>query len=170
MAGWEQVLTDLVNTRGAALKRYAYLLCGNDSDAEDLVQDALVRAFTRPRRDEIDNPEQYVRKAVLNLYLDRVRRRDVWRRVMPFAVAPDRTEDDSPSVDARHDLRAALLALTPRQRACVVLYYHVDLPIPEIAAHLGCAAGSVKRYLHDGRRRLAGLLDDDTREDDCAVR
>ncbi|GAB3934453.1 SigE family RNA polymerase sigma factor [Micromonospora vulcania] len=170
MAGWERVLTDLVSTRGAALKRYAFLLCGNDSDAEDLVQDALVRAFTRPRRDEIDNPEQYVRKAVLNLYLDRVRRRGVWRRVMPFAVAPDRIDDDSRAVDARHDLRAALLALTPQQRACVVLYYHVDLPIPEIAAQLGCGAGTVKRHLHDGRRRLAGLLNDDTREDDSAVR
>ncbi|MEU4335291.1 sigma-70 family RNA polymerase sigma factor [Micromonospora lupini] len=170
MAVWEQVLTDLVNTRGAALKRYAYLLCGNDSDAEDLVQDALVRAFTRPRRDEIDNPEQYIRKAVLNLYLDRVRRRGVWRRVMPFAVAPDRTEDDSRAVDARHDLRAALLSLSPQQRACVVLYYHVDLPVPEIAAQLGCGAGTVKRHLHDGRRRLAGLLHDDTREDDSAVR
>lgn len=170
MAGWEQVLADLVNTRGAALKRYAYLLCGNDSDAEDLVQDALVRAFTRPRRNKVENPEQYVRKAVLNLYLDRVRRRSVWRRVTPFAVAPDRIEDDSPAVDARHDLRTALLALSPQQRACVVLYYHVDLPIPEIAAQLGCGAGTVKRHLHDGRRRLAGLLHDDTREDDRAVR
>ncbi|MGC5307681.1 sigma factor [Micromonospora zamorensis] len=47
-----------VNARGAALKWYAYLLCGNDSDAEDLVQDALVRAFTRPRRDKVENPEQ----------------------------------------------------------------------------------------------------------------
>ncbi|MEV4764403.1 sigma-70 family RNA polymerase sigma factor [Micromonospora chokoriensis] len=170
MASWERVLTDLVNTRGVALKRYAYLLCGDDSDAEDLVQDALVRAFTFRRRDEIENPEQYVRRTVLNLYLDRVRRRGVWRRLMPLAVAPDRIDDDSGAVDARYDLRTALLALAPQQRACVVLYYHVDLPIPEIAAQLGCAVGTVKRHLHDARRRLARLLQDDTREDDRAVR
>ncbi|MGC4768940.1 RNA polymerase sigma factor [Micromonospora sp. DT44] len=170
MAGWEQALADLVDARGAALKRYAYLLCGNDSDAEDLVQDALVRAFTRPRRDNVENSEQYVRKVVVNLYLDRIRRREVWRRVMPFALAPDRVEDGSRAADARHDLRAALLELTPQQRACVVLYYHVDLPIPEIAAQLGCGAGTVKRHLYDGRRRLAGLLHDDIGEDERAVR
>jgi DNA-directed RNA polymerase specialized sigma24 family protein len=45
---WDQTLGALVSERGAALKRHAFLLCGDDAQADDLVQEALVRAFTRP--------------------------------------------------------------------------------------------------------------------------
>ncbi len=48
MEQWAQTLGDLLTERGTALKRQAYLLCGNDAQADDLVQDALERAFTRP--------------------------------------------------------------------------------------------------------------------------
>ncbi len=50
MADWAQAMTQLTHARGDALKRYAFLLCGNDADADDLVQEALVRAFARSRR------------------------------------------------------------------------------------------------------------------------
>jgi RNA polymerase sigma factor (sigma-70 family) len=167
MATWESALADLVTMRGAALKRYAFLLCGSDTEADDLVQDALVKAFTRRKGDEVAHLEQYVRKAMLNLFLDQSRRRAIWHRLLPLVAAPASVPDDAAGADARHDLRAALLTLTPQQRACVVLYYHLDLPVPDIAAHLGCGAGTVKRHLHDGRRRLVGLLDE---EDERAFR
>jgi hypothetical protein len=44
---WEQTLADLASEHGAALKRHAFLLCGDEAQADDLVQEALVRAFTR---------------------------------------------------------------------------------------------------------------------------
>lgn len=47
---WKQTLAELAGGRGAALKRQALLLCGDDCQAEDLVQEALVRAFGRPLR------------------------------------------------------------------------------------------------------------------------
>ena len=48
-AEWENVVTELVATRGDALQRYAMLLCGSREQAADLVQDALVKTFGRLR-------------------------------------------------------------------------------------------------------------------------
>jgi RNA polymerase sigma factor (sigma-70 family) len=126
---WEGALTHLVEARGSALKRYAYLLCGDNAEAEDLVQDALLRAFTRPGPGDGEQLEQYVRKIVLNLFLDRLRRRRLWARLRPLVVAPAQTNDPMETVARSLDMRTALLALSPRQRACVVLRYHLDLPV-----------------------------------------
>ncbi|WP_240666247.1 sigma factor [Oerskovia turbata] len=49
MADWDDELTALSSRRGDALVGYAYLLCGNRRDAEDVVQDALVKVFSRLR-------------------------------------------------------------------------------------------------------------------------
>ena len=157
MAAWDRELSDLVQQRGAALKRYGYLLCGDDGEAEDLVQDALVRTFTSPRRSDVTQLERYVRKVMLNLYLDRARRRGVWQRLLPLA-APAPQRDRHADTDAGTDMRRALLGLSPRQRACVVLHYYVDMPVPECADALGLSVGAVKRYLHEARTRLAEHL------------
>jgi RNA polymerase sigma-70 factor (sigma-E family) len=161
---WEGALTQLVEARGSALKRYAYLLCGDNAGAEDLVQDALLRAFTRPGPGDGEQLEQYVRKIVLNLFLDRLRRRRLWARLRPLVVSPAQTDDPIETVARSLDMRAALLALSPRQRACVVLRYHLDLPVAEIAETLGSSPGAVKRHLHDARTRLTELLEADDRE------
>ncbi|MEU8224790.1 RNA polymerase sigma factor [Kribbella sp. NPDC048915] len=55
-------------------------------------------------------------------------------------------------------VRRALATLSPRQRACVVLRYYEDLTVPEIAAELDCAEGTVKRHLADARAKLATQL------------
>jgi len=81
MAQWEQALDELVRTRGTALVGYAYLLCGDRREAEDLVQDALVRTFARGRLTEAAALEGYVRRTLLNTYLDGFRRRRRWAAV-----------------------------------------------------------------------------------------
>jgi DNA-directed RNA polymerase specialized sigma24 family protein len=76
---WEQTLAGLASGRGAALKRHAFLLCGDEAQADDLVQEALVRAFTRPLR--VPRPgaaEAYVRAIMVNLFIDGARRRSRW--------------------------------------------------------------------------------------------
>jgi RNA polymerase sigma-70 factor (sigma-E family) len=157
VAAWDRELTDLVQQRGAALKRYGYLLCGDSGEAEDLVQEALVRTFTSSRRLQVTQVEQYVRKIMLNLYLDRARRRKVWQRLLPL-TAPQPQPDQHAEADLSSDVRTALLELSPRQRACVVLHYYLDLPVPECADTLGLSVGAVKRYLYESRSRLAERL------------
>ena len=96
MAAWEQVLDDLVQVRGHALVRYATYLTGDRRQAEDLVQDALVRAFgrTRPLRDAAA-AETYVRQAILSVFLDGHRRRTRWVAVRHLVARRDVVRADS---------------------------------------------------------------------------
>lgn len=82
MEAWESAFTEFVGERGTALTRHAYLLCGNSSESVDLLQDALVRVFSRARAGAgFDHLEAYVRRAILTAYLDANRRRARWLAV-----------------------------------------------------------------------------------------
>ncbi|GII98435.1 RNA polymerase sigma-70 factor (ECF subfamily) [Sediminihabitans luteus] len=166
-------LSALVAGRGDALVRYAFLLCGDRGTAEDLVQDALVRAFSRLRpppepprspdeltlhgpdgRTTIEHLEAYVRATILRGYLDSYRRRQRWTVRLPLVAGPDRHEGPEAAVADRTDLEAGLARLSPRQRACVVLRFHEDMTVPQVAHELGIAEGTVKRHLHDAMNAL----------------
>lgn len=159
MDSWKQTLTDLVANRATALNRAAFLLCGNTAEAEDLVQDALVRAFSRPLRSPAPAAaEAYVRAVMVNRFIDLTRRQARWQRAAPRARPEDTTPDAAEMVAVRADIAAALGELSARQRACVVLFYYEDLAVAQIADTLGCRDGTVKRYLNEARARLAASL------------
>ena len=154
----DDVLAELARERGPALVGYAALLTGDRATAEDLVQEAFVRVFAVPRRGPVDRWEPYVRRAVMSVFLDerrRTRRRDTRRHL--FGTS-DVVADATHGVPDRVDVDRALALLPPRERACVVLRFHDDMTIPQIAQELGLAPGSVKRYLHDATARLATVL------------
>jgi RNA polymerase sigma-70 factor (sigma-E family) len=155
----EQALADLASGRGAALKRHAFLLCGNEAQADDLVQEALVRAFTRPRR--VPGPgaaEAYVRAIMVNLFIDAARRRARWSQLVPLLRPAGQTPDPADHVSDRDAMLAVLRNLSPRHRACVVLRYYEDLPVAEIAVVLGVAEGTAKRYLSEAMSQMAVRL------------
>ena len=159
MEDWEQTLADLASGRGAALKRRAFLLCGDEAQADDLVQEALVRAFTRPMR--VPRPgaaEAYVRMIMVNLFIDGARRRSRWSRVAPLLRSADTTPDPADQVSDRDAMLTALRSLSPRQRACVVLRYYEDLPVAKVAVALGVGEGTVKRYLSEAMSHMAVQL------------
>lgn len=166
MSGWREMLDDLVRLRGHALFGYAYVLTGNASQAEDLLQDALVKAFRSGRHARsLDAAHVYVKRAIATSFVDSGRRAasrpviafpgdefETWARQHPAAA------DHSARVDNAIDLRAALLTLSPRERACVVLRYLEGMSTTEVADALGIAVGSVKRYVSDGIGRLKVAL------------
>ncbi len=159
MEGWEQTLADLAGGRGAALKRHAFLLCGNEAQADDLVQEALVRAFTRPlRAPRLVAAEAYVRTIMVNLFIDGARRNSRWRRLAPLLRPADVAPDPADEVSDRDAMLTALRSLSPRQRACVVLRYYEDLPVAQVAAVLGVGEGTVKRYLSEAMSQVAVRL------------
>ncbi|QEO10387.1 RNA polymerase sigma factor [Protaetiibacter larvae] len=160
--GWEHVVAELVAERGDALLRYARLLSGSPDDAADLVQDALVRTFGRLRNGfTVASAEAYVRRAILNAYLDGGRRVSRWRKVAPSQYRPEEVPSPDAETDTRLDLHGELSKLTPRERACLLLRYYDDLKVDDIATTLGISAGAVKRYLSDGLAKMAIALADD---------
>jgi RNA polymerase sigma-70 factor (sigma-E family) len=159
MESWKQTLAELSSDRFASLKRQAFLLCGNDGQAEDLVQDALIRAFAKPMRTpRPDAAEAYVRVIMVNLFIDGARRRSRWNRTAPLLTGTDMSADPAEQVLTRDVLLTALNDLSPRQRACVVLRFYQDLPVAQVASALGIGEGTVKRYLSEAMTRLAARL------------
>jgi RNA polymerase sigma factor (sigma-70 family) len=159
MESWKQTLAELTVGRGMALKRHAFLLCGDDATAEDLVQEALIRAFARPlRAPRRDTAEAYVRAIMVNVFIDGVRRSSRWTRTAPLLRTAEAGADPADQVVARNTVLEALGGLSPQQRACVVLRYYEDLPVAAVATVLGVAEGTVKRHLSDALTRMAGRL------------
>jgi len=165
MSDWQDIMERLVRDRERALLGYAYLLCGDSNRAQDLVQDALVRTFSRERHGlTTRTAEAYVRRAVTSVFIDQYRRSQRWDRVQHLFREEEPARDPVYAIEAGSDVHAALATLSPRERACVVLRYFDDLTVPQIARHLGLAEGTVKRYLADavGRLQLAlGTFDDE---------
>jgi RNA polymerase sigma factor (sigma-70 family) len=159
---WRSVVETLVAERGDALTRYAWLISGSADDAADLVQDALVKTFGRLRNGfTVVSAEAYVRRAILNAWLDGGRRTTRWRRIVHLAAVPDIQESTAPATDSRLDITAELAKLTPRERACIVLRYYEDFKIDDIAMWLGISSGAVKRYLSDGLKKMAVALSEE---------
>ena len=158
--------------RSGALVGYAYSLTRDKSQAEDLVQDALVKVYSRLRRppsagqsqfdldrQEATNAEGYVRRAILTIYLDGYRRRNHWSGLKHLLADEDRSPGADRVATARVDVGVALKRLAPRQREAVVLRFFEDMTVPQIAAALGTSQGTIKRHLFDAtavlRRALA---------------
>jgi RNA polymerase sigma-70 factor (sigma-E family) len=148
---------EYVATRGAALLRSAVLLTGDRGHAEDLVQTALIRTYSawgRIRRKEA--VDAYARRAMLTIYLNWWHRR--WRGEVPTERLPELPgRGEYGRVEDGLALGVALARLPRRMRAVVVLRYYDDLPDPEIAALLGCSAGTVRSQ---AARALAKLRAD----------
>jgi RNA polymerase sigma-70 factor (sigma-E family) len=140
---------DFVREHGARLQQTAWLLTGSRCLAEDLVQTALYRTWSR-WNDVRDARARaaYVRKAMLNTYLS-------WRRRAWIGEVP--TEDlgrqewstvGTESADVRMDVLTALGRLPRRQRAVITVRYFLDLSVDETAATLGISVGAVKSQAH----------------------
>ena len=146
---------DFISGCWSRLFRLAYLLTGDEANAEDLLQSAMERSYARWNRlSRMDAPEAYVRKLMLNALIS-TRRRPGWSREWLRDVLPDRPlpPPDADVVD--HELLWPLVcALPERQRAVVVLRYYEDLTEVETAQILGCAPGTVKSQSHDAMRAL----------------
>ncbi len=133
----EQTFTAFVASRGRALLRAAYVLTGNASDAEDLLQTVLGKTYVKWHGISHEGAERYVRVALARTAWNwRQRRRDVL-----MGPLPDRPQVDDRDYDEMWDW---LQALPPRQRAVLVLRYYEDLSEADIAEALGCSVGTVK--------------------------
>jgi RNA polymerase sigma-70 factor (sigma-E family) len=134
-----------VAARSAALVRSAWLLTGNEATAQDLVQTALAKTWSRwSQVARQDAPEAYVRRVMVSTFLTWNRRR--WRGETPVAMLPERIDitDEFASVDLRSGVAAALARLPSRQRAVIVMRFFDDLTEAQTALAMACSVGTVK--------------------------
>jgi RNA polymerase sigma-70 factor (sigma-E family) len=149
---------EYVSARMPALRRSAYLLCGNAHTADDLVSIAigkLFRAWSKVSR--LEQPDAYVRKMLVNAWLDE--RRRPWRRERVTAEVPETPAHPEPDVAQRLRVVELLGQLPPRRRAVLVLRFLDDLSVEQTAEALGCSTGTVKTQTHRGLADLRELLD-----------
>jgi RNA polymerase sigma-70 factor (ECF subfamily) len=155
---WEEVARDY----GRFMYSVAYRLAGNDEDAQDLVQEALIRVRRGLERYEPGSLEGWLARIVTNVFLDEVRR----RRRRPTDALPDDPERVLPSSPAADEvstqlsteIQLALAALPEEFRVPVVLCDVADQSYEQIASTLGIPVGTVRSRLHRGRRMLRSML------------
>jgi RNA polymerase sigma-70 factor (sigma-E family) len=128
----------------------AFQLLGRRTEAEDVAQEALARAFVHWRKIR-GYAEAWVVRVASNLAIDTWRRT---QRVDPSADT-DGVESSAPGPSAqRVDLHRALASLSKRQREVLVLRFLADQPEADVARVLGCSVGSVKQHASRGLTTL----------------
>jgi RNA polymerase sigma-70 factor (sigma-E family) len=135
---------DYVRERSRALLRTAYLLTGNQADAEDLVQSALAKTYLAwDRIEDRGALDGYVRRAMVNTHISWWRRRRV--EEFPTDEIPDQAvADHAAHSELQETLRRAIDRLPQRMRAAVMLRYYDDMTEAEVAEVLGVSLGTVK--------------------------
>ncbi len=149
---------DYVVARAGRLLRFAYLICGDRHLAEDLVQDVLSRVHRSWHRIEAENPDAYLRSALVRAHLSWRRRRSSGE--LALANLPQRVDRaDFAAAQADRDEVWTLLATLPRaQRTVLVLRYFEDLDHRAIAEVLGCAESTVRVHASRGLATLRAAL------------
>ncbi|MFH7321574.1 RNA polymerase sigma factor [Desulfurivibrio sp. D14AmB] len=155
------------------LYRLAWRLCVNRDDAEDLVQDLLVKLYPRLEKlAEVAELRPWLARSLRNLYVDRLRR--LGRRpVEDWDVELEAVSDSRPSAPmepeaalARQQLRnrvaQALARLNDDQRQLIIFHDMEGYTLPELELILGTPLGTLKSRLHRARARLKELLTDGT--------
>ena len=141
----------------APVSRTVFLIIHDRGLAEDITQEAFYRMLRHWRTvSRYEAPEAWVRRVAIRIAVREVQRaaarpakERLGQPVLPDPALPD------------PDLARAVAALTPMQRAAVVLYYWEDRPVAEIARVLEVSESTVKQHLHRARHRLAELLEEE---------
>ena len=157
-SAWHQYLSDLSPLR-PSLFRYCRSLTGNPWDADDLVQETLMRGFSTLGfgQAEITDPRAYLFRIASNAWIDWQRRKAVEASALDqiAKVFPPHASSGHEEVAAVRDAGAVLIQnLAPQERAAVVLKDLFDMSLEESARILGSSIGAIKAALHRGRARL----------------
>jgi RNA polymerase sigma factor (sigma-70 family) len=150
---------ELVREHGAVVMRVCRAVLA-PADADDAWSEtflAAMRAYPRLRPDS--NERGWLVTIAHRKAIDHVRSRS--RRAEPAADVPDRGVTDPEPAD--DELRAAVAALSDRQRAAVVLHHVAGLPYADVAAEIGGTAAAARRAAADGIARLRAVVDADGR-------
>lgn len=137
------------------LMRFASSLVGWQN-AADLVSEVMVSTLQKRTLSSLEEPKAYLMRSVLNRARSQSRRR-IREAAALSRVVPNTSAEDT---YASPDLVRLVAELPMQQRASVYLVYWEDLAPVEAAKVMGIRPGTLRRYLHDARNRLEGVIDD----------
>ena len=152
---------DLVRAEQESLRRFLLALCGGDSqEADDIAQDALVRAYVASGSFlGLSKFSTWLFRIAYNCYIDRC------RKIKQETIQPDSPQvldipatDETDAAFKYQQLYMALDRLPGKEKASIILHYFEDRSIKEIASILEIPPGTVKYYLSIGRNHLKDLL------------
>ena len=165
-AGDRGAMRELYERNRSRIYSLAYRYAGNVADAEDILQDSFIKAFSSLQKCQLNENSYFATwlyRITVNCALDHFRRRRRRADTVEFdekvaASAENKNEATPESEYVRNELarqvRRCLESLTDRKRMVIVLRHYQQLKIGEIAATMGCSQGSVKKQLF---RALAQL-------------
>ena len=160
-------LREVIARHAAGLHRVAYRITGDAAEAEDIVQEAVLRLWDQAAaiaaRHPVGSPAAlnlriggWLQRVVTNLAIDRLRR----TKRLAVGAMPD-SADDTPLADRQIEgeqrdsaTRALIAALPERQRAAIVLTYYEDLPNAEAAMAMDMNIKAFESLLHRARAAL----------------
>ena len=167
VSSWRDDVVGLI----PALRAFAWSLSHNGSDADDLVQDTLIKAWTnRDKFEDGTNLRAWLFTILRNTYYTNVlrRRREVRDEMGEYAGAL-RTPPTQDWTVAMRALQAALQQLPPEHREALILVGAAGLSYEEAAEICGCALGTIKSRVNRARARLLKIMDAENATDVMAL-
>lgn len=157
-------VASLARAYGRSVFRAAYRVLGDAGQAEEVQQEIFLRLLEKPVGDIASWPA-YLTTLATRLSIDRLRRHQRWRRLMPVwrasvAATFDSTEEHAIQADQARQLRLALCRLKPKEAECFTLRHLQGMEIAAIARATGMTANHVSVCLHRAARSLETRLND----------
>jgi RNA polymerase sigma-70 factor (ECF subfamily) len=150
--------------------RVAYLICRDESLAQDIVQTLFIRAYERIDQFDPSMPfGPWFFRSVANDAIKAAARRErtvsldadtgaMWAAEWESVRIAPGVEDRLERMETSAAVSAAIAQLPPDQRAAIVMRYYLELSDAEMSERLDCARSTVRWKLHAARRKLRGLL------------
>lgn len=157
--------TQLVRRHRGGVYRAAYAILGDREDAEDVAQEAFMRAYTAIRSfNHKRSFAQWIWRITVNCAISTLRKRRPITAKTVQGLEPEGAGTGSDPAqhasasDFRTQVRQALATLPPRQQAAISLFALEDMDMASVATVMGCAPGTVRVHVHRARQRLRELL------------
>ena len=163
----DEAFAQAARTYGDTVYRVAYHALNNPADAEDVAQTVLLRLYEHKKEFE---SEEHMKHWILRVAVNESRRvlRSFWRRT---AVPMEEwRETAAPEDPARAEVLEAVMALEPKYRLAVYLYYYEGLSVAEAAAAMKANVSTVQTWLLRARTRLRKELSEEKKEESVYVR
>jgi RNA polymerase sigma-70 factor (ECF subfamily) len=163
--GDHDAFTELAGAAIARLDGAAWLILRDPDQAQDAVQETLVRAWRDlPTLRDSDRFDAWLHRLLVRACIDEARR--LRRHRVDVELTQIKTHsvaDDASVIADRDQLERGFMRLEPESRALIVLHHYLDLPLPEVAKTLGIPLGTAKSRLHRGLQVMRAALDADSR-------